>query len=57
MCGSCYFLVRDDLEPDSSRDSAACMLLWVVKCGGELPGEITRFSFLEIFKEKVLSNL
>lgn len=57
MSGCCYFLVRGDLEPESSRNSAACVLLWVVRGGGELPGEITTSSFLEIFKEKVLSNL
>lgn len=57
MSGCCCFLVRDDLEPESSRNSAARVLLWAVKRGGELPGEITTSSFLEIFKEKVLTNL
>lgn len=44
------FLARDDLEPESSRNSAARVLLWAVKRGGELPGEITTSSFLEILK-------
>lgn len=53
VLGCCFFSARDDLGPDTNKNSSVGILLWVVKYGRQLPGEIIRLSFLEIFKEKV----
>lgn len=55
MLGCGFFSARDDLGPDTNKNSSVGILLWVVKDGGQLPGEIIRPSFLEIFKEKVVN--
>lgn len=54
MLGCCFFSARDDLGPDTNKNSSMGILLWVVKYGRRLPGDISRPSFLEIFKEKVV---
>lgn len=55
--GCCFFSARDDLGSDTNKNSSVAILLGVVKYGQKLPGEIIKPSFLEVFKEKLVSNL
>lgn len=57
MLGCRFSSARDDLGPDTNKNSSVGILLWVVKYGRKLPGEISRPSFLEIFKEKVVISV
>lgn len=54
MLGCCFFSAGDDLGPNTNKNSSVGILLWVVKYGRQLPGEIIRPSFLEIFKDRVV---